>query len=294
MFDEEARAVVQPAEWMIRCEHLGVDFAGRPAVADFSLTVRRGERVVLLGATGSGKSTILNVLVGAVRRTRGHVEVAGLDPERKWFELRGRFAIAFQDARLVPWRTALENVELGLRILGHSRAPRRQAAREWLARVHLADAMHLFPSQMSGGMQQRVSLARAFAVHPEVIFLDEAFSKLDEVTAEALRRDFRELAEASGVTSVIVTHDIDEALFLGTRVIVISKPARVLADRAVPGLASEMSDLRSDIVARLRGDNLRNLPTGGPEVEGSEPRVVLEDGTLGTIIRRFRGNRRHA
>lgn len=276
MADTGAGAVAATADWMIRCEHLGVDFSDRPAVADFSLAVGRGERVALLGATGSGKSTILNVLVGAVRRTRGHVEVAGLDPERMWFELRGRFAIAFQDARLVPWRTALENVELGLRILGHRRGPRREAASEWLARVDLADAMHLFPSQMSGGMQQRVSLARAFAVNPDVIFLDEAFAKLDEVTAEALRRDFRELAEASGVTSVIVTHDIDEALFLGTRVIVIDKPARVLANMPVPSAPSEISELRSEIVTTLRSAHVTNL-AHGTGVDGSKASVISEE-----------------
>jgi NitT/TauT family transport system ATP-binding protein len=137
--------------------------------------------------------------------------------------------------------------------------------------------MHLFPSQMSGGMQQRVSLARAFAVNPDVIFLDEAFAKLDEVTAEALRRDFRELAEASGVTSVIVTHDIDEALFLGTRVIVISKPARVLANMPVPRTPSEISELKSEIVARLRSAHVTNLRARGTGVDGSEALIISEE-----------------
>lgn len=249
-----------PAQPMIWCEHLGVDFGGRAAVADLNLTVERGECIALLGATGSGKSTILNVLVGAIPRTRGAVELAGLDPQREWFELRGRFAIAFQDPCLVPWRTALANVELGLKILGTRRAARRELALDWLKRVHLEDAAHLYPSQLSGGMKQRVSLARAFAIGPDVIFLDEAFSKLDAVTAEALRSDFYHLAESSDVTSVIVTHDIDEALMLGTRVVVVATPARILADISVPDDAEERESLRATIVAALRGD-ARREPT---------------------------------
>lgn len=248
-----ARAVPAGDDAVIRCEHVTVTFGTRCAVDDLALTVRRGEQLALLGPTGSGKSTILNVLVGAVARAGGEVDVLGFDPEQHFFELQGRFAIAFQDARLVPWRTAVQNVALGLRILGRKRRERLAAARYWLERVKLSDALQLYPSQLSGGMQQRVSLARAFAVEPDILYLDEAFSKLDAVTAQSLRGDFRELANKVGSTSLIVTHDIDEAIFLADRIVVLGVPARVLADYRVE-VASEAdrTALRNDIVDTLR------------------------------------------
>jgi NitT/TauT family transport system ATP-binding protein len=209
----------------------GVDvrFGDVVAVDGLSFAVHEGERVAVLGQTGAGKSTLLNLLVGALRPASGTVRVAGLDPVADWAAMQGKIAIAFQSPRLMPWRTAVANVALGLQILGVDKAERVRRAEQWLDRVHLRDAVHRYPAQLSGGMRQRVALARAFAVQPDVLLLDEAFSALDEVTAARLRADFLDVAEEAGTTAVVVTHSIQEAFELAHRVIVLRRPATVAA-----------------------------------------------------------------
>lgn len=214
---------------VIEVRDVDVSFNDIAAVQSLSLTVAEGERIALLGRTGAGKSTLLNLLIGALAPTSGTVRVAGYDPLADYHEMQGRFSIAFQSPRLLPWRTALKNVTLGLEILKIDRAERERRGVEWLERVDLAGAEHKFPAQLSGGMRQRVSLARAFAIDPDVMYLDESFSALDEVTAASLRADFLELCEVTNLTCVIVTHNIREAFELGHRVIVLGSPARKLA-----------------------------------------------------------------
>jgi NitT/TauT family transport system ATP-binding protein len=135
--------------------------------------------------------------------------------------------MSFQTDRLLPWRTALENVALGLQIGGVARARASEIAREWLARVKMADAADRYPHELSGGMRQRVSLARALAVDPEIVLLDESFSQLDAVTSVALRADFRTLVRTLGKTCLFITHRIEDAVDMADRVLVLAAPAHV-------------------------------------------------------------------
>jgi NitT/TauT family transport system ATP-binding protein len=206
------------------------EFNGVPAVENLTLKVTEGERLAILGRTGAGKSTLLNLLIGNLNPTSGTVRIAGKDPYLQHNELRSLIGMAFQTPRLLPWRRAADNVAVGQEILRVPKADRMATARRWLDKMHLSDSYEKFPNQLSGGMRQRVSLARAFAIDPALILLDESFSALDEVTARTLREDFVELAEQERKTALIVTHNIEEAFAIATRVIVLGRPAKILAE----------------------------------------------------------------
>ncbi len=217
-------------EAVVTIDRANVVFGDFVAVHDLSLQIRKGERVAILGQTGAGKSTLLNLLIGNLAPTSGSVRVAGVDPYHQHRQLQGVIGMAFQAPRLLPWRTALKNVKLGLEILGRSKQEQEELARKWLEYVHLAHAADLYPSQLSGGMRQRVSLARAFAIEPELMLLDESFSALDEVTAATLRSEFLILCKQINMTAIIVTHNIEEAFILADRVILLGRPAKILAE----------------------------------------------------------------
>lgn len=218
-------SVRESAHDPVRLERVRVEFGGQVAVDDLSFSIKVGERVAIVGATGAGKSTVLNLIAGNLAPTSGEVRVLGLEPSGR--ELQGRIAIAFQTPRLLPWRTALANVQTGLDVLGVPRRQKHDRSRSWLSRVGLAEAHSKYPFELSGGMKQRVSLARALVVEPELLLLDEAFSALDEYTAMTLRAEFNALIHETGVTTVIVTHSIEEAFELSDRVLVFGAPARI-------------------------------------------------------------------
>jgi NitT/TauT family transport system ATP-binding protein len=202
-------------------------FGPHLAVDKLSLNVRRGEIVVLLGQTGAGKSTVLNLIMGTTAPSAGEIRVAGFDPYTSFKELKGLLSVSFQTDRLLPWRTAVENVELGLLILGKSKAQARAHAKEWLARVRLVGVDDKYVHELSGGMRQRVSLARALAIDPQLIFLDESFSQLDHVTSRVLRSDFLQIAREFNKTCLLITHRIDDALEMADRALVLSPPAKI-------------------------------------------------------------------
>jgi NitT/TauT family transport system ATP-binding protein len=233
-------------------------FNGQLAVDDLSLAVAAGETVALVGRTGAGKSTALHLVMGTIAPHAGTVRVAGVDPCRDVAALRGKLAISFQNDRLLPWRTAVENVAFGLEILGHARSDCRRRARDWLARVKMAGAEEKYAHELSGGMRQRVSLARALAVDPAILLLDESFSQLDHVTSQELRRDVSRLIHALGKTCLFVTHRIDDAIEMADRVVVVRAPARVALEvrpsDAVRGNPERAARLHDDIAAALGGD----------------------------------------
>lgn len=200
------------------------------AVDGLSLAIGRGEMVALLGKTGCGKSTTFNLIAGLIAPSQGAVRVQGLDPFAKFDALRGKIAVVFQSDRLLPWRSAIGNVELGLEMLDRPAQERRDAAQHWLARLGLAGHEHDFPHALSGGMRQRVSIARALATDASILLCDEPFSALDEITGQRLREDFAALVRENRKTAVFITHSINEALQLGDRVIVMTRPARIAYD----------------------------------------------------------------
>ena len=226
------------------------------AVRDLSFAIARGELVAILGKTGCGKSTTFNLIAGLLRPSSGSVRVQGHDPfdEFAWF--RGKVGIVFQNDRLMPWRTAIENVALGMELNKVPERERRDIAAAWLARLGLAGHENDYPHALSGGMRQRVSIARAFAGKPDILLCDEPFSALDEHTGNALRDEFRELLRETGATGIFITHSIEEALRLGGRLIVFERPARIAYEaHALAGMSdAERETVRAGIRQVLAAD----------------------------------------
>lgn len=231
----------------VRLEGLSVGYGAAPVLRPTDLVFPAGSFTALLGPSGCGKSTVLNTVAGFVRPATGRVtaggtEVTGPGPDR---------GVVFQHYALFPWRTARGNVEFALKRFGLPRARRRELALAALAEVGLADGAEKYPAQLSGGMQQRVALARALAARPEVLLMDEPFGALDALTRTRMQALLRELWERSGTTVLFVTHDIDEALALAGRVVVLGgSPGRILADHPVPPGPPDPA-LRESVAARL-------------------------------------------
>ena len=204
------------------------------AVDGLNLDIAQGEMVALLGKTGCGKSTTFNMIAGLLEPSEGKVLVQGLNPFRSFNDLRGKIAVVFQNDRLLPWRTAICNVELGLEMLDTPRIEQRRIAQTWLSRLGLAGHESDYPHQLSGGMRQRVSIARAFATDASILLCDEPFSALDEITAQRLREEFGSLVRENGKTAVFITHSINEALAIGDRIVVMTRPARIAYDVQLP------------------------------------------------------------
>jgi NitT/TauT family transport system ATP-binding protein len=197
------------------------------AVDRLSFDIAQGEVVAVLGKTGCGKSTMFNLLAGLIEPTSGTVNITGHAPFAEFSYFRGKIGIVFQNDRLMPWRSALDNVMLGLQILDKDPKEAEAIARRWLARLGLSGHENDYPHALSGGMRQRVSIARAFAVEPQILLCDEPFSSLDEMTARDLRAEFLRLVKQDGKTAVFITHHINEAMDVGDRVLVFHRPARI-------------------------------------------------------------------
>jgi NitT/TauT family transport system ATP-binding protein len=197
------------------------------AVENLSFDIARGEIVAVLGKTGCGKSTMFNLLSGLIEPTSGKVDVTGHNPFSEFNFFRGKIGIVFQNDRLMPWRNAIDNVVLGLEILDRKKDDARAVAQRWLDRLGLKGHEKDYPHALSGGMRQRVSIARAFAVEPDILLCDEPFSALDEMTARDLRAEFVRLVKQAGKTAVFITHHINEAMDVGDRVLVFHRPARI-------------------------------------------------------------------
>ena len=227
------------------------DQRGEPflAVDRLSFTVAPGETVAVLGRTGCGKSTMFNLLAGLLEPTEGEVRVLGHDPFKEFNWFRGKMAVVFQNDRLMPWRTAVENVELGLELAGTNADERRESALSWLDRLGLTGHEHAYPHALSGGMRQRVSLARAFAVNPEILLCDEPFSSLDELTGQRLRAEYTQLVRENGKTSIFITHSINEALQLGERILVFHRPARIALEARVAD--GDRDAIRQSVLAAM-------------------------------------------
>ena len=227
------------------------------AIDRLDFRIAAGDMVAIVGQTGCGKSTFLNLLIGLDRPSQGQITIAGRTPYDDFDHFRGVLAPVFQEDRLLPWRSALDNVRLPLELLGRERGEQIKRAGLWLERLGLAGYEGAYPHELSGGMRQRVALARAFVIDPALLLADEAFGHLDEVTSAALRRTFVDLARTEGNTAVVVTPQLEEAIELGGRILVFGKPGRILAD-------INLATYPAAMLPRLRSDIQQMLQTNAP------------------------------
>ena len=194
------------------------------ALHEVSFDIDHGEFVSIVGPSGCGKSTLLKIIAGLDSPSSGEVRVRGNPVHGP----HSKISMVFQSFGLFPWRTVLENVEYGLEMRNVPKEERRDIARQHLAMVGLGGYDQMYPKQLSGGMKQRVGIARALAVDPEVVLMDEAFSAIDEVTADVLREEVTSIHNHTGKTFVLVTHNLPEAIELADKVVVLSsRPAKV-------------------------------------------------------------------
>lgn len=249
-----AATPTEPPRIAIDGLRFGYDPTGhRPPVLDgFDLQVTGSEFLAIVGPSGCGKSTLLGIIAGLLSADAGTVLIDGArrplpGPDR---------AMVFQDDAVFPWLTVAKNVEYGLRMTGVRRAERDGIVARYLDLVGLTAARDLLPRELSGGMRKRVDVARAMALQPRILLLDEPFGALDVMTREQLQSDFLEVWTTHRMTAVFVTHDLEEALFLSDRVVVMSRdPGRIIRDVRVPFGRPRDRDIRTSAPFQaLRGE----------------------------------------
>jgi NitT/TauT family transport system ATP-binding protein len=215
---------------VIAVDRLGLTFATSDgpvvALSDIDLTIRRGEFVSLIGPSGCGKTTLLRVIADLEKPTSGAIHVNGVSPEEA--RTNRAYGYVFQAPALYPWRNIARNVALPLEIMGLERAERDRRVKQNLELVNLSGFERKFPWQLSGGMQQRVSIARALSVEPELLLMDEPFGALDEIVRDHLNEQLLQLWAKTSKTVVFVTHSIPEAVFLSTKIVVMTpRPGKI-------------------------------------------------------------------
>ncbi len=236
------------------------------ALGPLGFTLAEGSFVALLGPSGCGKSTLVRVLAGLLKPTQGKALLDGTGPDA------GRSGILFQDANLLPWRRVRDNMALPLELAGFSREARYKAVRELLPVLGLEGFQLAWPAELSGGMAQRVAIGRVLLQEPDLLLLDEPFGALDAITREQLGLDLLRIRARAGQTVLMVTHDINEALLLADRVLVLSpRPGRLVADLAVPlprprRIEHTWSQQYVDLLRSLRTALGKRAEESGPEV----------------------------
>ncbi|MEC5318387.1 ABC transporter ATP-binding protein [Brenneria populi subsp. brevivirga] len=207
-------------------------FAGQNVLDNISLTIRQGEIVALLGVSGGGKSTLLNLVSGLLSADSGDIAIQGIPT--KQFQHWRRIAYLFQEDRLLPWRSVEQNVHFGLENSALGKQERRRRAADALALVGLSAFARHWPHQLSGGMRSRVALARSLVVQPQILLMDEPFSRLDPQTRSAMHDELLRIQRLTGMTVVLVTHDVEEAVILADRVVVLKPhPGRIHLETAL-------------------------------------------------------------
>jgi len=230
----------------LRMEFTAQNESGRAervvALEHFDLEVRAGEFLSVLGPSGCGKSTFLSILAGLAEKSGGSIRIDGRPLEG----INANQGVVFQGYALFPWRTVLENIEVGLEIRGVGKAERRERAREYLELVGLGGFGARYPHEISGGMKQRVAIARSLVYEPEVLLMDEPFAALDAQTREILQAELLRIWDARKKTIVFITHSLDEAIFLSDRIAVMThRPGRVKEILEVPLPRPRPAELRN-------------------------------------------------
>ncbi|SYJ13137.1 taurine ABC transporter ATP-binding subunit [Klebsiella pneumoniae] len=241
---------------MLQISHLSADYGGKPALADINLTLESGELLVVLGPSGCGKTTLLNLIAGFVPYQHGSITLEGQQVTGPGAE-RG---VVFQNEGLLPWRNVQDNVALGLQLAGVDKAQRRQAAAQMLKKVGLEGAEKRFIWQLSGGQRQRVGIARALAANPRLLLLDEPFGALDAFTREQMQTLLLKLWHETGKQVLLITHDIEEAIFMATELVLLS-----------PGPGRVVERLRLDFSRRfVAGESCRSIKSDPRFIEQRE------------------------
>ena len=241
---------------MLQISHLSADYGGKPALADINLTLESGELLVVLGPSGCGKTTLLNLIAGFVPYQHGSITLEGQQVTGPGAE-RG---VVFQNEGLLPWRNVQDNVALGLQLAGVDKAQRRQAAAQMLKKVGLEGAEKRFIWQLSGGQRQRVGIARALAANPQLWLLDEPFGALDAFTREQMQTLLLKLWHETGKQVLLITHDIEEAIFMATELVLLS-----------PGPGRVVERLRLDFSRRfVAGESCRSIKSDPRFIEQRE------------------------
>src|SRR3954447_3753822 len=241
-------------------DHISHRFGALEVLEDVSFAVRSGEVVAVVGPSGCGKSTLLQILGGLLQPAAGEAALRGLPPPGSINPL----TFVFQDFALLPWRTVAQNVEFVLLHTGLAAAERAAIVADALRRTGLADFRNAWPKQLSGGMRQRVGIARALAVRPAILLLDEPLSALDAQTRELLLEDFIRLLADGGMAAVYVTHNLEEAVRLADRIVVLSRrPGRIREvvavapsreQRGEPGTRSQLLALQNELWSLIRDE----------------------------------------
>lgn len=244
----------EPGQPKIRLEHLFFGYEKQFVIEDFSLEINDREFVSIVGPSGCGKTTLLNMIAGLLQPTQGQIWLDNIHPDHPGPDR----TMVFQSDAVFPWYTVEQNIEYGLKATQKPRKERRETVDRLLHLVGLEADRKKFPRQLSGGMRKRVDIARAMALQPKVLLMDEPFAALDVLTKERLQEDFLDIWTSTPMTVVFVTHDLEEALFLSQRVVVMSRnPGRVekvvdipLAHprRLVVKTSAEFQEIRRDLV----------------------------------------------
>lgn len=231
------------------------------AIAHIDLGVAEGEFISILGPSGCGKSTLLRIISGLDQSFEGEIFLDG----QKILKPNHEVGLVFQQYALFPWRTMCGNIEIGLEIMGMARLERRRIAEEYIRLFGMHGFEDQYPSQLSGGMQQRVAIARTLIMNPKVVLMDEPFGSLDSQTRNDMQEFLMDLWEKRNVTIIFVTHNVDEAVFLSDRIVVLSKrPARVLrifecdSPRPRDRTSTAANDMRREIIGILRQERMEH------------------------------------
>ncbi|RRV10232.1 ABC transporter ATP-binding protein [Pseudomonas sp. v388] len=246
----QATLDVKSAVAAISLSGIGKHFDGLEVLRDISFDAAQGEIIALLGTSGCGKSTLLNIISGLLRADRGSLAIDG-EPAGQFRDWQ-RIAYMFQEDRLLPWRSVKANVAFGLEATSLGKREREQRVAQVVQLVGLADFANAWPHQLSGGMRSRVALARSLVVQPAILLMDEPFSKLDPHTRSQMHEELLRLQALTGMTVIFVTHDVEEAVVLADRVVVLEpRPGRIRAVKQ-PGLSRPRIPTDAAVTEQIR------------------------------------------